>query len=82
VALTPEQIEAHNLPTRPTKKSNHSRGFKGDSCELDALHPRQLVELIRQSITSLIPEHHMQNIAMEEQVNRQTLENVKLLMQA
>jgi hypothetical protein len=82
VALTPEQIEAHSLPTRPTKKSNHSRGFKGDSCELDALHPRQLVELIRRSITSLIPEHHMQNIAMEEQVNRQTLENMKLLMQA
>jgi len=82
VALTQDQIQTYNLPTRPTKQSNHSRGFKGESCELDALHPRQLVELIRQSITSLIPEHHMHNIANEESVQRHTLENVKLLMQA
>lgn len=82
VALTQDQISTYSLSTRTTKKSNHSKGFEGESCELDALHPRQLVEMIRQSISSLIPEHHMKNIQNEESVQRQTLENVKLLMQA
>ena len=81
-ALTREQISAYNLPTRPTKTSSHSKDFKGKSCELDALPPRHLVELIRQSITSLIPENHMRNIAMEEAVQLQTLQNVKLPRQA
>jgi hypothetical protein len=86
IALTPEQIQYYNLPTRPTKESTHSKGFEGgfegDSCELDALDPRILVRLIRKTILSVIPESHMKNIKMEEDVNRQTLENAKLLMQA
>lgn len=40
VALTPEQINTHRLTTRATKQSNHSRGFYGESCELDAMESK------------------------------------------
>jgi hypothetical protein len=33
LAVTPAQIAEHNLPLRPTKKSNHARGFVGESVD-------------------------------------------------
>jgi hypothetical protein len=48
--LTPDQIEKYKVLTRPTKESKHSRNFKGESAELDALHPRILEELIKKCI--------------------------------
>jgi hypothetical protein len=55
VALTEEQIEEYNLPTRPTKRdgNRHARDFEGDSVELDALPPREL----RQMVTDVIERH-------------------------
>jgi hypothetical protein len=48
VALTEEQIDEHNLPTRPTKRdgNRHAHGFAGDSVELDALPPRVLRAMV------------------------------------
>src|SRR5262249_13758807 len=43
VAVTPEQINELQLPTRPTKKTDsRSRSFDGESVEVDAIPPRQL----------------------------------------
>ena len=51
VALTPEQVKLHRLPTRPTKKSDPRAGsFKGRSVELDALPPDVLRALVRRCI--------------------------------
>lgn len=52
VALTPEQIERHGLPSRPTKRkgNTHARGFRGRSTELDALPSRELRRLVRSCI--------------------------------
>lgn len=55
VALTEEQILEYNLPTRPTKKSNHSKNFRGRSVEIDALPMRVLRELVDQVISQHIP---------------------------
>lgn len=82
VALSQEQINTYSLPMRETKKSNHSRGFDGDSCELDALNPRVLKQLISGCINDLIPAHHMRNIQVEQEVQLQTLNNMKLRMHA
>jgi hypothetical protein len=51
-ALTEEQIEEFELPTRPTKRNgnNHAHGFVGDSVELDALPPRELRALVAEVI--------------------------------
>jgi hypothetical protein len=51
LAVTPEQIKALNLPTRPTKQSNHSHGWNGDeSVELDAMPTDVLVRLVHDAI--------------------------------
>jgi hypothetical protein len=54
-ALTEEQIEEFELPTRPTKQNGntHARGFVGDSVELDALPPREL----RAMVAAVIEQH-------------------------
>lgn len=55
VALTPDQVTQWQLPTRPTKTSDsRSAGFAGESVELDALPPDQLVGLVRQVIAAHI----------------------------
>jgi hypothetical protein len=52
VALTEQQIAEFNLPTRPTKRegNNHANGFDGDSVELDAMPPRILRDMVRETI--------------------------------
>lgn len=48
VAVTPEQIEAFQLPTRPTKKTDtRSAGFIGESVEVDAIPPADLRAIVR-----------------------------------
>ena len=82
-ALDPWQIETFDLPTRPTKKNTHSKGFKGNSVELDALHPDDLHQLIEVKIQNHISEKDMQNIEMEEKVQRKTIADMRNnLMQA
>ncbi len=59
VAVTPAQINAWDLPTRPTKKTDtRSRNFEGESVELDAIPPSQL----RALVAACIEEHVDQNI--------------------
>jgi hypothetical protein len=55
VALTKEQIDEYDLPTRPTKRDGncHAKDFEGDSVELDALPPR----VLRQMVTDVIEQH-------------------------
>jgi len=52
VALTEEQIEQFNLPTRPTKRegNRHANKFEGDSVELDALPASTLRDMAREVI--------------------------------
>jgi hypothetical protein len=55
VALTEEQIDEFDLPTRPTKRdgNRHARDFVGDSVELDALPP----QILRDMVTEVIERH-------------------------
>lgn len=48
VAVTQDQIDAYDLPTRPTKETDsRSRNFHGESVEVDALPPSVLRETAR-----------------------------------
>jgi hypothetical protein len=54
VAVTPEQIGEWSLPTRPTKTTDsRSKGFAGESVEVDAFPPR----LLRQMVAECIDRH-------------------------
>ncbi len=53
VAVTPQQIEEWNLPSRPTKRtdSRAKRFGYSESVELDAIEPHQLRALVEGAIT-------------------------------
>jgi len=76
VALSKQQVEEFDLPTRATKKSTHLKSFKDESTELDALHPATLKEIIRDCIYRHISAQDIEKIKMEESVNKQTLYNI------
>lgn len=60
IAVTPDQIESFNLPTRPTKKSDsRAASFKGESVEVDAIPPNTLRAIVRNAI-----EQHVDDVAL------------------
>lgn len=75
VGVTPEQIEAFNLPTRPTKSSDtRSKNWKGgDSVELDALPPEYLRTLVGNCIRRHIDDHKMAVLLTAERSEREAL---------
>jgi len=74
--LTPEQIEQYDVITRPTKESNHSREFVGESAELDALHPRTLKQIIRDCIMPHIDQGSYERLKNIEEVEKETLNKI------
>jgi hypothetical protein len=51
MAVQPWQVDAWQLPTRPTKQSDsRSKAFTGESVEVDAIPPDQLRGMVRDSI--------------------------------
>jgi len=74
VAVTPEQIDLLNLPTRPTKKSDsRSRTFKGESVELDAIPPATLRALCETYITMHIDKRRLARTRRAEAAERESL---------
>ena len=79
VAVTPEQIEELNLPTRPTKKSDtRSKKFKGESVELDAIEPAVLRTMVERCITQHVDHEAHQRSLATEAAEKQTLLSIAL----
>lgn len=77
VAVTPAQIEEYSLPTRPTKQSDsRSRGFDGDSVEVDALPSTVLRSLLRDRIESLIDQRQLAIVKAAEQSERNIMRRI------
>ncbi|CAN5903350.1 hypothetical protein BH23PLA1_BH23PLA1_35660 [soil metagenome] len=74
IAVTPEQIEAMNLPTRPTKSTDsRSKGFIGGSVEVDAVPPTTLRQLVEACITQHIDPDIHERLLTTEKAERKTL---------
>lgn len=73
LAVTRDQIDAWSLPSRPTKPSNHDRGWKGDSVELDAIEPQQLRDLVRKAIEQHLPTEQFRILKIAEESERAML---------
>ncbi|MCX7428735.1 MAG: hypothetical protein NTW96_24300 [Planctomycetia bacterium] len=74
VAVTREQVEEFDLPTRPTKKSDtRSRSFKGESVEADALPPAILRKMVSDCITQHIDADTLERTRRVEEAERDTL---------
>jgi hypothetical protein len=77
-AVTPEQISAYRLPTRPTKRTDsRAKGFKGDSVDLDALEPRELRRIARACIERHIDADALARTRTVERAERATLAELK-----
>jgi hypothetical protein len=64
-ALTREQVDEFNLPTRPTKRSGNRHALKFDdeeSVELDALTTDQLQAMVRLCLLRHIPEEALEEL--------------------
>ena len=74
VAVTPEQVQEWNLPTRPTKRSDsRSKRFGAVSVELDAVEPETLRGLVRQCIEDHLPADELNILKVAEESERRLL---------
>jgi hypothetical protein len=75
IAVTPEQIDRYELPTRPTKRSDtRAAGFAGESVEVDALPPTVLRRVVEQAITGHVNERALNLTRAVEAEERDGLE--------
>jgi hypothetical protein len=78
VAVTREQIEAWDLPTRPTKQTDsRSKNFDGESVEVDAIPPARLRTMVRECIERHIDREALERTRMIEEQERHTLANIQ-----
>src|SRR5262249_1350354 len=74
IAVTPEQINEWNLPTRPTKASDtRSKNFGRISVELDAIDPNNLRALVQQVIEQHLPQKQFEVLQAAEESEREII---------
>ncbi|MGI8857537.1 MAG: hypothetical protein ACR2JW_17525 [Thermomicrobiales bacterium] len=77
VAVTPEQIVAFALPTRPTKTTDsRSKGFAAQSVEVDAMASATLRALVRTCITRHVEEATLAAVERVEDAEREVLAGI------
>jgi len=85
LALTPYQIEAYGLPTRPGKEkdpnaADFARRF-GDRCvELDAMPPNTLRGLVRECLEAHMDPVFLQRLKLAEREERRGLREIQNLL--
>ena len=77
VAVTDQQIIDYSLPTRPTKSTDsRSKNFTGESVEVDAIPPKELIRICRQCIEQHVDDEMLDRHSNIERLERQTLTNI------
>jgi hypothetical protein len=73
-AVTREQVEAWNLPTRPTKQTDtRAKKFTGTSVELDAIPAARLRALVRECIERHVDQQQLAILRAAEESERELL---------
>jgi hypothetical protein len=74
LAVTEDQITQWQLPTRPTKRTDtRSKGFRGESVEVDALRPAVLRGIVQDAIERHIDPEALRLTQIAEQSERDIL---------
>ena len=74
IGVTQWQIEALNLPTRPTKTSDtRSKGFGDISVELDAIPPGTLRAIVEAAIENHLPQEQFEVLKIAEASEREII---------
>jgi hypothetical protein len=72
LAVTPEQIVTHSLPTAPPKSTDR-RAFTGQTCQAEALAPDVLAEILRTAIEARIDREALDRVLKHETAVRREL---------
>lgn len=71
VALTEEQVEEFELPTSPAKDTDsRSWNWDGETCQLEAIAPDDIAELLRDAIEEIIDEDQYEDDRKAEKADR------------
>lgn len=83
LAVTPAQIDAWNLPSRPTKTTDtRSKKFGPISVELDAIPPDILRSLVEDAINRHLPQDQLRVLRVAEESEKKLISNlVKLAIE-
>jgi hypothetical protein len=74
VALTAVQVVKYHLPTAPAKESDsRSRSWKGETCQLEALAPDQIADLLRAAIRAEVDEEQLVTDLLVEREERASI---------
>ncbi len=74
VALTAEQVEDYNLPTAPPKSDDkRAKRWKGQTCQLEALPPDVLADLVRGAIHAFMDMERVGQVVEAERLDRNDL---------
>lgn len=77
IAITPEQIQEFDLPSRPPKKGDsRAKGFNGECVETEALEPAILRQIVRDAIEVHIDAEAYERVQLVEAAERETLQTV------
>lgn len=75
VAVTPQQIEEMQLPTRPTKRTDsRAKGWDGGSVEVDAIPPATLRRICEELIVAHVDERELAVLRETEALEREALQ--------
>jgi hypothetical protein len=67
IALTRDQVAEYDLPTAPPKVSTHSRNWNGDTCQLEALPPNIIADILKEALWQHIdPSKYLEDCEAEE----------------
>lgn len=74
VALTADQVDEYMLPTAPPKSSDtRSRNWSGETCQLEAMRPNEINDLLTGAIENTINVAAYREVVREEQAEREQL---------
>ena len=74
LAVTPEQIDEYDLPTRPTKQTDtRAANFEGESVEVDAMSSNVLRDLVRDASEYHVDDHALELTKVAERSEREIL---------
>lgn len=77
LAVTRDQADAWDLPTRPTKATDsRAKRFRGESVELDAVSPDLLRDLVRLAVESHVDWYELKTIRVAEESERTILSSL------
>ena len=72
LAVTPSQIERYRLDTAPPKPTDN-RAFHGETCQVEALAPDVLADILRTAITERIDQRALDRVLKRERTERRKL---------